>query len=102
MIAKASVNVPILPIYIVRIIIDLPIVVRLEVIPVESPTVPNADISSNNNPRKFFSGSKMERAKVEIKISDIENKAIEKARLIVSFETVCLAISTFLRPLIVL
>ena len=79
-----------------------PAKLNVEVIPVERPTVPNADISSKSRARKLLSGSVIESTNVEIKISEMENKAIEYALLIVSLEMVCLTISTFLRPLMVL
>ena len=75
--ASAKVRVPILPIYIDRIIIDLPAKLNEEVIPADNPTVPKADISSKSKPRKLLSGSVIDNAKVEIKIKEIENKAIE-------------------------
>ena len=100
--AKANVSVPIRPMYMVSMIIDLPARLNEEVMPVDKPTVPNADISSNNKLRKLLSGSVIERINVEIKISEIENNAIEYALLIVSLEMVCFTISTFFRPLIVL
>jgi hypothetical protein len=75
--ASANVRVPILPIYIVRIIIDLPAKLREDVIPVDNPTVPKADISSKSKLRKLFSGSVMESIKVEMNIREIENKAME-------------------------
>lgn len=70
--------------------------------PVDKPTVPKADISSNKRFTKLLPGSVIERKNVEIKIREIENKAIEKAFLIVSLEMVCLTISTLFRPFIVL
>lgn len=61
----------------VRIIMLFPAKLSEEVIPVDKPTVPNADISSKSNPRKLLSGSVIESIKVEINISEIENSAIE-------------------------
>ena len=101
-IASANVSVPILPIYMVKIIIDLPAKLSEEVIPVDNPTVPNAEISSKSRLRKLLFVSVIDNAKVEININEIENSAIENALLMVSFEIVCLTISTFFRPLIVL
>jgi hypothetical protein len=94
--------VPIRPIYIDSIIILLPAKLNDEVMPTDKPTVPKAEISSNNKLRKFLSGSVIASINVEINMSEIENIAIEKALLIVSFEIECLTISTFFRPLIVL
>ena len=75
--ARARVKVPIRPMYMVKIIIVLPATLSDEVIPVERPTVPNALISSNSKLIKFLSGSVIERIKVEIKIREIEKRAIE-------------------------
>ena len=75
--ANARVSVPIRPMYMVKIIINLPAILRLEVIPVDKPTVPKAEISSKSNPIKLFSGSVIERINVDININDIENKAME-------------------------
>jgi len=100
--ASASVRVPILPIYMVRIIIVLPAKLNDEVMPVDKPTVPNADISSNKRLIKLLPGSVIASTNVEMKIREIENKAIEKALLIVSLEIVCLTISTLFLPFIVL
>ena len=71
-------------------------------IPVDKPTVPKAEISSKSRLRKLLSGSVIERIKVDINISEIEKRAMEYALLMVLLETVCLTISTFLRPLMVL
>jgi hypothetical protein len=86
----------------VKMIIDLPAKLREEVIPVDNPTVPKAEISSKRRPRKLLSGSVTDKAKVEINLSEIEKRAIEYALLIVSPEIVCLTISTFFLPFIVL
>jgi hypothetical protein len=88
--------------YMVRMIIVFPAKLKEDVIPVDKPTVPNADISSNKRLIKLLSGSVIDNINVEIKISEIENNAIEKALLMVSPEIVCFTISTFFRPLIVL
>ena len=93
---------PILPMYMVRMIIVFPAKLKEDVIPVDKPTVPNADISSNKRLIKLLSGSVIDNINVEIKISEIENNAIEKALLMGSPEIVCFTISTFFRPLIVL
>ena len=75
-IARASVSVPILPMYMVRMIIVFPAKLKEDVIPVDKPTVPNADISSNKRLIKLLSGSVIDNINVEIKISEIENNAI--------------------------
>jgi len=75
--ANAKVSVPILPMYMVKIMIDFPAKLKVEVMPVDKPTVPKADISSNNKLKKLLSGSVIDSTKVEIKISEMENKAIE-------------------------
>ena len=62
--ASASVSVPILPIYMVRIIIDFPAKLKDDVIPVDNPTVPKAEISSKINCRKLLSGSVTESTNV--------------------------------------
>ena len=80
----------------------LPAKLKEDVIPVDKPTVPNADISSNRRLIKLLSGSVIDNINVEMKISEIENNAIENALLMVSPEIVCFTISTFFRPLIVL
>ena len=93
---------PILPIYIERIIMLFPASDKDDVIPVDKPTVPNAEISSKSKSTRFLSGSVTDRKNVEIKIREIEKRAIEYALLIVLFEMVCLTISTFCFPFIVL
>ena len=75
--ASANVRVPILPMYMVSIIIDFPAKLKEDVIPVDKPTVPKAEISSKSSVRKLFSGSVIESTNVEMKISEIENKAME-------------------------
>ncbi len=54
-----------------------PAAVKDAVIPMESPTVPKAENSSKSNLSRLTPGSVMDRKKVEIKIMEIENKAME-------------------------
>ena len=56
---------------------NLPAKDNEDVIPVDKPTVANAEISSNNSPTRSLSGSVMDRKKVEIKIRETEKSAIE-------------------------
>jgi hypothetical protein len=55
----------------------LPVSDNEEVMPVDKPTVPKADISSKSRLTRSMSGSDTERKKVEMKISEIEKRAIE-------------------------
>lgn len=73
----ARVRVPILPIYIERMMMLLPANDNEDVIPTDKPTVAKADISSKSKLRKLFSGSVIDSINVDINIREIENKAIE-------------------------
>jgi hypothetical protein len=97
----AKLSVPILPTNMERVMVTLPASDNAEVIPVDNPTVPMAENSSNISDSNFLSGSVIVRKKVEIKIKDKENKAIENARSIVLIEIVLLYITTWDSPLMV-
>ncbi len=75
--AIAIVSVPILPTNIEVIIMAFPAAVSEAVMPMERPTVPNAENSSKNNLSKSTPGSVMVSRKVEINIIERENNAIE-------------------------
>ena len=75
----SSVKVPTLPANMVKIKISLLATDKSGVMPVESPTVPNADTSSNNSWIKLYSGSKMHRRNVPIQTSSMERSDIMKA-----------------------
>ena len=77
--ANPIVSVPILPTNIVSIKIYLDVSVKPAVIPVDKPTVPNADTSSNNIRIIAVSGSRIASKKVEMNIKDAEKINIEKA-----------------------
>ena len=55
----SRVKAPILPVYITRIMTSLPATDSPGVIPVDSPTVPNAEITSNKSWIKVQSGSRI-------------------------------------------
>ena len=61
---ETRVNAPILPVYITRMMTSLPAADRPGVIPVESPTVPKAEITSNRSWIKVQSGSRTHIRKV--------------------------------------
>ena len=73
----ASVRVPILPTNMEAMIMALPAGVKEAVMPVESPTVPKAENSSNSSFIKSTPGSVILRKKVEIKMMEMEKRAME-------------------------
>ena len=77
--ANAKVSVPILPINIQIIITIFPTIDRLVVIPVESPTVENADTVSNAIGIKPLLPSLILRINIAINMIDVEKRKIEKA-----------------------
>ena len=77
--AKAKVSVPILPINIDNIITTLPTKDKSGVIPVESPTVENADTDSKAIGIMPFSPSLILRMKIQIKIAEDANRNMENA-----------------------
>ena len=99
--AKASVNVPILPINIQTIITTFPTNVRSAVIPVDKPTVEKADTISKAIGIIPFSPSEILKTKIPRNMEDAENKKIENALCKSSGEIVLFPISIFFCPLIV-
>ena len=77
--ANAKVSVPILPINIQIIITIFPTIDRLVVIPVESPTVENADTVSNTIGIKPLLPSLILRINIAINMLDVEKRKMEKA-----------------------
>ena len=77
--ANAKVSVPILPINIQIIITIFPTIDRLVVIPVESPTVENADTVSNAIGIKPLLPSLILRINIAVNMIDVEKRKIEKA-----------------------
>jgi hypothetical protein len=68
---------PILPMNMVKIMMYFPASDIKGVIPVDKPTVPNADTSSNNKSRNPKLGSVIKRAIKENTINTVENNTIE-------------------------
>ena len=77
--ANAKVIVPILPINIQIIITIFPMVDRLGVIPVESPTVENAETVSNAIGIRPLLPSLILRINIAINMVDVEKRKMEKA-----------------------
>ena len=72
----ARVRGPILPTNILKVMIYLPASERKGVIPVDNPTVPNAETSSNMSLKNGTWGSVNESKRVEEKIRNMANNAI--------------------------
>ena len=77
--ANAKVRVPILPINIQIIITIFPMIDRLGVIPVESPTVENAETVSNAIGIRPLLPSLILRINIAINMLDVEKRKMEKA-----------------------
>ena len=77
--ANAKVSVPILPTNIQIIITIFPIMDRLGVIPVESPTVENAETVSNAIGIRPLLPSLILRINIAINMVDVEKRKMEKA-----------------------
>ena len=77
--ANAKVSVPILPINIQIIITIFPTMDRLGVIPVESPTVENAETVSNAIGIRPLLPSLILRINIAINMVDVEKRKMEKA-----------------------
>ena len=82
----SSVNAPSLPINIITIMTIFPAVPSSGVIPVESPTVPNAETTSNKSCMKLYSGSSMHIRKVPIHTTARDNVVIIYALETLSFD----------------
>lgn len=76
---KASDSTPTLPTNMLAVKINFPISLIFEVIPVDTPTVANAEISSNNKLINGILGSERVNKKVAIKINVAEKIKTEKA-----------------------
>ena len=76
---EVIVSAPSLPINMVRIKISFPATPRSGVMPVERPTVPNADVTSNKICIKEYSGSQTHSARVPRLTTSRDKKATIKA-----------------------
>lgn len=76
---KANDNTPTLPTNMLAMRISFPKSLKFEVIPVETPTVAKADISSNNKLINGILGSEIVKNTVAVKIKVAEKIKIEKA-----------------------
>ena len=76
---EIKVNAPTLPVNMTRMITAFPATLSAGVIPVERPTVPNAETTSNNSCMKVQPGSRMQSRNVPQQTTNRDKRAITAA-----------------------